>query len=129
MNGFSFGVRARLRGLHASVIRGSETPAELHSLPLLPTCGPTLAVPEIYLCHKEKATSLRKLTLTATLFRHCLYLPPAHLSLKVLPSQAQQILCCVGQKYGRLTRLERFVILLVFSCSAFAFICHRLTCL
>ena len=30
-----------------------------------------------------------------------------------------------GQKYGRLTRLERFVILLVFSCSSHPFIVRR----
>ena len=41
------------------------------------------------------------------------------------PSQVQLLLRGVGQKHSRLTRLGRFVILLVFSCSSHPFIVRR----
>ena len=43
-----------------------------------------------------------------------------------IPSQQlNNLLQSVGQKYGRLTRLERFVILPISSCSPHPFIVHR----
>ena len=81
--------------LRCSVIRGSEAPLELHSLPLLPTCGILpLAVPKIH--HGYTPMNFDRCAISPSLHR-----PPDALRAQS-PKQAS-LLCSQEQKNSNLS--------------------------